>query len=41
MVVFKEKTNYAFSNIQLKNKWDGAKKKNWRIWKKLISKTGV
>jgi hypothetical protein len=40
MVVFKEKTNYAFSNIQLKNKWDGAKK-NWRIWKKLISKTGV
>jgi hypothetical protein len=27
MVVFKEKTNYAFSNIQLKNKWDGAKKK--------------
>jgi hypothetical protein len=27
MVVFKEKTNYAFSNIQLKNKWDGAKRK--------------
>jgi catabolite regulation protein CreA len=27
MVVFKEKTSYAFSNIQLKNKWDSAKNK--------------
>lgn len=40
MAVFKEKTSYAFSNIQLKNKWDGAKK-DQRIWKKLISETGV
>ncbi|XP_011014260.1 PREDICTED: uncharacterized protein LOC105118094 [Populus euphratica] len=40
MVVFKEKTSLAFTKTQLKNKWDGAKKE-WRIWKKLISETGV
>jgi hypothetical protein len=40
MVVFKEKTNYAFSNIHLKTN-GMVQKKNWRIWKKLISKTGV
>jgi len=40
MVIFKEKTSHEFSKTQLKNKWDGAKK-DWRIWKKLISETGV
>jgi hypothetical protein len=33
MVVYKEKTNYALSNIQLKNKWDGAKKKTGEFGK--------
>lgn len=40
MVVFKEKTDLAFTKTQLKNKWDGAKKEQ-RIWKKLISETGI
>ncbi|KAJ6989010.1 hypothetical protein NC653_021795 [Populus alba x Populus x berolinensis] len=40
MVVFKEKTGLVFTKTQLKNKWDGAKKE-WRIWKKLISETGI
>jgi hypothetical protein len=40
MAAFKEKTGYAFSKTQLKNKWDGAKK-YWRLWKKLISETDV
>ncbi|KAI9390585.1 hypothetical protein POPTR_008G196901v4 [Populus trichocarpa] len=40
MAVFKEKTGLAFTKTQLKNKWDGAKKE-WRIWKKLISETGI
>ncbi|XP_011006997.1 PREDICTED: uncharacterized protein LOC105112836 [Populus euphratica] len=40
MAAFKKKNGYAFSKTQLKNKWDGAKK-DWRIWKKLISETGV
>ncbi|KAJ6936708.1 L10-interacting MYB domain-containing protein-like isoform X2 [Populus alba x Populus x berolinensis] len=37
---FKEQTGHAFTKAQLKNKWDGCKK-DWRIWKKLISETGV
>jgi hypothetical protein len=40
MAVFKEKTGLAFTKTQLKNKRDGAKKE-WRIWKKLISETGI
>ncbi|XP_061962417.1 L10-interacting MYB domain-containing protein-like [Populus nigra] len=37
---FKEQTGHAFTKTQLKNKWDGCKK-DWRIWTKLISETGV
>jgi hypothetical protein len=37
---FKEQTDHAFTKAQLKNKWDGSKK-DWRIWNKLISETGV
>ncbi|XP_034907176.1 uncharacterized protein [Populus alba] len=37
---FKEITGHAFTKTQLKNKWDGCKK-DWRIWTKLISETGV
>ncbi|XP_002299882.4 L10-interacting MYB domain-containing protein [Populus trichocarpa] len=37
---FKEQTGHAFTKTQLKNKWDGCKK-DWRIWNKLISETGV
>jgi hypothetical protein len=37
---FKEQTDHAFIKIQLKNKWDGCKK-DWRIWSKLVSETGV
>jgi len=37
---FEEQTKHAFTKAQLKNKWDEIKK-DWRIWKKLISETGV
>ncbi|XP_011016448.1 PREDICTED: uncharacterized protein LOC105119946 [Populus euphratica] len=37
---FKEQSGHAFTKTQLKNKWDGCKK-DWRIWNKLISETGV
>ncbi|XP_061958705.1 uncharacterized protein LOC133679969 [Populus nigra] len=37
---FKEQTGHAFIKTQLKNKWDGCKK-DWRIWNKLVSETGV
>ena len=37
---FKEQTGHAFTKTQLKNKWDGCKK-DWRIWNKLVSETGV
>jgi hypothetical protein len=40
MNCFKEHTWHALMKAQLKNKWDGIKK-DWRIWKKLISKTRV
>jgi hypothetical protein len=40
MNYFKEQTSHALTKAQLKNKW-GKIKKDWRIWKKLISKTGV
>ncbi|KAL9367493.1 hypothetical protein Peur_038692 [Populus x canadensis] len=37
---FKDQTGHALTKAQLKNKWDGIKK-DWRIWKRLISETGV
>ncbi|KAL9371844.1 hypothetical protein Peur_036984 [Populus x canadensis] len=37
---FKEKIGHAFTKTQLKNKWDGCKK-DWRIWNKLVSETGI
>eukprot|EP00258_Populus_trichocarpa_P040208 XP_024456227.1 L10-interacting MYB domain-containing protein-like [Populus trichocarpa] len=37
---FKEQTGHAFTKTQLKNKWDGYKK-DWRLWNKLVSETGV
>ncbi|KAJ6882210.1 L10-interacting MYB domain-containing protein [Populus alba x Populus x berolinensis] len=37
---FKDQTGLSLSKSQLKNKWDGIKK-DWRVWKKLITKTGV
>jgi len=40
MISFKEQTGHAFIKTQLKNKWDGCKK-DWRIWRKLISETSV
>lgn len=40
LTAFKEQTGHAFTKTQLKNKWDGCKK-DWRIWTKLISETGV
>ena len=40
MNCFNEKIGHALTEAQLKNKWDGIKK-DWRIWKKLLSKTGV
>ncbi|KAL9366432.1 hypothetical protein Peur_037631 [Populus x canadensis] len=40
MNCFKDQTGHALTKAQLKNKWDEIKK-DWRIWKKLISKTGV
>jgi len=40
MNCFKEQTDYALMKAQLKNMWDEIKK-DWRIWKKLIFKTGV
>ncbi|XP_061958943.1 L10-interacting MYB domain-containing protein-like [Populus nigra] len=40
MNCFKNQTGHALTKAQLKNKWDGIKK-DWRIWKKLISETGV
>ncbi|KAL9337380.1 hypothetical protein Peur_069149 [Populus x canadensis] len=39
MNCFKDQTGHALTKAQLKNKWDGIKK-DWRIWKKLISETG-
>jgi len=40
MNCFNDQTGHALTKSQLKNKWDEIKK-IWRIWKKLISKTGV
>lgn len=40
MNYLKERTSHALTKAQLNNKWDGIKK-DWRIWKKLISETGV
>jgi hypothetical protein len=40
ITTFKEQTDHAFTKLQLKNKWDGIKK-DWRIWKTLISKIGL
>jgi len=37
---FKEQIGHGFTKAQLKNKWDKMKR-NWRIWKKLISETRV
>jgi len=37
---FKEQTGHAFTITQPEKKWDGCKK-DWRIWTKLISETGV
>nr|XP_034887277.1 uncharacterized protein LOC118027890 [Populus alba] len=37
---FKEHTSHAFTKAQLKNKWDHSKK-DWMIWKNLISETGM
>jgi len=37
---FKDQTDHALMKAQLKNKWDRIKK-DWRIWKMLISETGV
>ncbi|KAI5589047.1 hypothetical protein BDE02_05G135300 [Populus trichocarpa] len=37
---FKKQTGHAFTKTQLKNKWDGYKK-DWRLWNKLVSETGV
>jgi hypothetical protein len=37
---FKDQTGHALTKAQLKNKWDRIKK-DWRIWKRLISETGV
>ncbi|XP_061966912.1 L10-interacting MYB domain-containing protein-like [Populus nigra] len=37
---FKDQTGLSLSKSQLKNKWDGIKK-DWRVWKKLITETGV
>lgn len=36
----KNKTGHAWTETQLKNKWDVCKK-DWRIWTKLIFETGV
>jgi len=40
ITLFKEQTSHAFTKTQLKNKCNGCKK-NWRIWNKLVSETGV
>nr|XP_034895348.1 uncharacterized protein LOC118034219 [Populus alba] len=40
IVPFKERTGHAFTKTQLKKKWDGCKK-DWKIWNKLVSETGV
>lgn len=40
ITAFKEKTGHLYTKSQLKNKWYGIKK-DWRIWKKLISEIGV
>jgi hypothetical protein len=40
MNCFKDQTGHALTKAQLNNKWDGIKK-DWRIWKRLISETGV
>ena len=40
MNCFKDQTGHALTKAQLKNKWDEIKK-DWRIWKRLISETGV
>jgi hypothetical protein len=37
---FKDQTGLSLSKSQLKNKWDGIKK-DWRVWKKLITETRV
>ena len=37
---FKDQTSLSLSKSQLKNKWDGIKK-DWKVWKKLITETGV
>ncbi|KAL9369097.1 hypothetical protein Peur_040296 [Populus x canadensis] len=37
---FKDQTGLSLTKAQLKNKWDGIKK-DWRVWKKLITETGV
>jgi hypothetical protein len=37
---FKDQTGLSLSKSQLKNKWDGIKK-DWRVWKKLITETGA
>jgi len=37
---FQEQIGNAFTKTQLKNKWDGCKK-DWRIWNKLVSESGV
>jgi hypothetical protein len=37
---FKDQTGLSLSKSQLKNKCDGIKK-DWRVWKKLITETGV
>jgi len=40
MNCFKDQTSHALTKAQLKNKWDEIKK-DWRIWKMLISEIGV
>jgi hypothetical protein len=40
MNCFNDQTGHALTKAQLKNKWDGIKK-DWRIWKRLISEIGV
>ena len=38
---FRGQTGQALTKPQLKNKWDVCKKKNWRLWTKLIGETGL
>ena len=40
MTTFNERTGDSLTRAQLKNKWDGCKK-DWKIWVKLLSETGV